>query len=166
MTVTCAPFSPAPVAFDWAYFQLRYPELAGSINAVLGGVYFTEAGLYCDNTASSPIADNTVGGVRYLLLHMVTAHICALNAALNGSPSSTLVGRISNATQGSVSVGSEMGGKEVGGKDWFMQTKYGAAFWQASAQYRMMRYAPGPVRVTDPWPWGSAGYSPYSGEWY
>ena len=143
------------VAFDYNFFTQRYPELAVYVTQTQGQLYFNEAQLYVDNTVCSPIQDSIVGGQRYMFLHMVTAHIAALNAAL-GQPSSPLVGRISNATEGSVSVQAEMAGPEPGGKDWFMQTKYGAAYWQASAQFRMFKVVPGPRRPTDPWTWALA----------
>ena len=33
---------------------------------------------------------------------------------------------------------------EVAGAEWFVQTKYGAAYWAATARYRTARYYPGP----------------------
>ena len=103
-----------------------------------------------DNTQASPITDDSVGGQRSMLLGMVTAHIAALNSPLNGQPSSTLVGRINNASEGSVSAQTE-NLYPPGTVQWWQQTKYGAAFWAASQQYRTMRYVPGPVRNFDPW---------------
>jgi len=138
------------VAFDYTGWSVRYPELAVSVNSTLAQAYFNEAQLYCDNTNTSPITDSSVGGIRSMLLNMVTAHIAALNAQLNGQPSSPLVGRINSATEGSVSVTTEMQ-YPPGSSQWFMQTKYGAAFWQATTQYRSMRYAPGYVIDVDPY---------------
>jgi Protein of unknown function (DUF4054) len=154
------------VAFDWMYFAtVRYPELA-SIGIALGQAYFNEAQLYCDNTPASPVADSTVGGQRYLFLHMITAHIAALNApvatAQGTSPASPLVGRISNATEGSVSVQTEFTVPD-GTPQFWAQTKYGVAFWVASVQYRQMFYVPGPRRNFEPYPFGrigSAGVNP------
>jgi hypothetical protein len=112
--------------------------------------YFFEAQLYCDNTACSPIRD---ASQRAILLNMVTAHIAALNAPIDGQPSSPLVGRIANATQGSVTVATQMD-VPPGSAQWFAQTKYGAAFWAATAQYRTMQYIPGPAYIPDPYrPW-------------
>jgi hypothetical protein len=143
------------ITFDYSFFLQRYPELAYIPQNVLQ-LYFNEAGMYCDNTASSPIQDIAVGGQRYIVLHMATAHIAAMNAAsATGAPASPLVGRINTATQGSVSVGTQMD-YPPGSAQWWMQTKYGAAYWQATAAYRMFRYRRGCRRNMD-------AYSPLAG---
>lgn len=127
------------VTFDFGIWSARYPELiAAGVTRPVADQYFFEAQLYCDNTPQSPV-QNLIQ--RAVLLGMVTAHIAALNAPLNGQPSSPLVGRISGATQGSVSVQTEY--QTPGNAAWFTQTKYGAAFWQATAQFRTMHYVPG-----------------------
>ena len=135
------------VTFDYAIWSARYPELAALVSQPQAQAYFYEATLYCDNSPCSPVQDPTQLGV---LLGMVTAHIAALNAALNGQPSSPLVGRINSATEGSVSVQAQMDAAP-GSAQWFNQTKYGAAFWQATVQYRSMRYVPGPVPIANPY---------------
>lgn len=135
------------VAFDYTSWATRYPELACSVLPPLALAYWTEAQLYCDNTACSPISDLTV---RAMLLNMVCSHIAALNAPLNGQPSSPLVGRVSSASEGSVSVQTSMD-VAPGTAQWFAQSKYGASFWAATAQYRTMHYMPNPGRPTDPY---------------
>ncbi len=132
------------VAFDYAGWSARYPELAASVSEATATLYFAEAQLYCDNSDCSPIGDASVGGERYMLLNMVTAHIAALNAPLNGKPSSPLVGRIASATEGSVTVQAQMD-YPPGTAQWWQQTKYGAAFWGATAKYRRAFYAPPPA---------------------
>lgn len=135
----------AIVAFDWIAWSTRYPELSQYVTQPQAQLFFAEAQLYCDNTDTSPVDNVTT---RATLLNMVTAHIAALNAPL-GAPSSPLVGRISAATQGSVNVSTEMN-LEPGSSQWFAQTKYGMAFWQATRRHRMFRYVQGPRRVQDP----------------
>lgn len=134
------------VVFDWSAFAARYPELAGSITSLQAQLYFNEATLYCDNGATSPVCDLTQ---RAVLLNMLTAHVCALNAPLCDNASSPLVGRISQATEGSVSVQTQ-NDYPPGTVQWFQQTKYGAAFWAASAGYRTGQYSPGPFTPLDP----------------
>jgi len=141
------------VAFDWGFFQGAYPELSSSVTSQQAQGYFNRATMLCDNTPMSPICDSSVGGQRYTLLHLLTAHITALNAPLNGSPSSPLVGRISNATEGSVSVQADMGNNQPRAAAWYQQTKYGAEYWAATAQYRTMRYARHTPREIEPYPW-------------
>jgi hypothetical protein len=140
----------AIIAFDYTAWSTRYPELGAFVNQPLAQMYFNEATLYCDNTECSPIRDDSIGGVRSMLLNMVTAHIAGLNAVLNGQASSSLVGRISNAGEGSVNVSAQMD-LPPGSAQWFNQTKYGAAFWAATAQYRTMRYIRGPQFIPDPY---------------
>jgi hypothetical protein len=142
------------VVFDYSAWALRYPELASNVASSLAQQYFNEAQLYCDNTPLSPIPyDQTnpaIAWQRPMFLNMVVAHIAALNAPLNGQPSSPLVGRIASAGEGSVNVSTELEG-QVRGRAWFAQTKYGLAFWQATAQFRKAVYVRGPHRAVDPW---------------
>lgn len=138
----------AIVTFDYALWAARYPELAASVSSILAQAYWNEAQFYCDNTASSPVIDGAPGGQRAMLLNMVTAHIAALNAPLNGQPSSPIVGRISSATEGSVSVGTD-NPYPPGTVQWWQSTKYGAAFWAATQQYRKMQYFSGFPRNMD-----------------
>ena len=134
------------VAFDYDAWVVRYPELAGSVSPQLAAAYFTEAELYCDNTPGSIVTDENR---RSLFLNMLVSHIAQLNAPLNGQPSQTLVGRISSATQGSISV-SIANDYPPGTVQWYQVTKYGAAYWAATAAYRTAKYVPGPVRNMDP----------------
>jgi len=135
----------AVATFDWIAWSTRYPELAAYVSQAQAQAFFAEAGLYCDNTDTSPV---TNVATRLVLLNMLTAHIAALNAAL-GAPSSPLVGRISSATEGSVNVSAEMN-LHPGSSQWYAQTKYGMAFWQATLRFRMFRYVRGPQRIQDP----------------
>ena len=128
----------AVAVFDYHKFRARYPEFQ-TISEDSAGECWNEAGLYFDNTDASPVVDVEV---RRMLLSMLTAHICAMNFGANGQPASGLVGRITSATEGSVSVAADMGAV-AGSQAWFAQTKYGAAFWQATARYRAFLYYPG-----------------------
>jgi hypothetical protein len=134
------------VSFNYPGWAARYPELASWVNATLAAAYFAEAAIYCDNTPCSIVGNLDQ---RAVLLNMLTAHIAALNAPLNGQPASPLVGRINSATEGSVSVQTAYD-VPAGTAQWYAQTKYGAAYWAASAQYRTMRYVPSPGRPQDP----------------
>lgn len=146
----------APVTFDYALFTARYPEFA-ALTPELLGAYFDEANLYCQNSTCNPAFPD---GTLRTLLFMVTAHIAWLNAprgadgvpAMNGQPASPIVGRINSASEGSVSVGADMGDANAGSPSqaWWMQTKYGAAYWAATAQYRTARYMAQPTIVPGP----------------
>lgn len=138
------------VVFNYALWAARYPELAAWVNSTLASIYFMEAQLYCDNSLTSIIPNLPPVYERATLLNQMTAHVAALNAPLNNAPSSPLVGRISNATEGSVSVQTQMD-YPPGSPQWYMQTKYGAAFWTGTAKYRTMRYVPGLAGRINPW---------------
>jgi len=125
----------ATSTFDPAFFAARYPEFAGIVSTTAPG-YFLEAGLYLNNTGSGVVQD---AGVQKVLMHMLTAHLGELNDESSERGASPLVGRISDAGEGSVKVHAEMVGA-TGSSAWFQQTKYGAAFWQATARFRSARY--------------------------
>jgi hypothetical protein len=99
-----------------------------------------------DNSATSPVQDV---GQRTAILNLITAHICALRQSLGGQPSSPLVGRISEATEGSVSVKAEMN-VAPGSAQFWAQSKYGLQAWQMLLPFRSARYYPGPRRVFNP----------------
>lgn len=129
------------VTFDYSVWGTRYPELVRWVSGPAAQEYFNEATLYLNNTPCSPVSDLTQ---RAQLLNMLTAHIAALNAALDGQPSPNQVGRISSASEGGVSVSFDMGAGASEAAAWFQQTKYGAAYWRAIAAYRTMRYFASP----------------------
>jgi hypothetical protein len=120
--------------FNYSAWITRYPEFS-TVNQSTAALYFAEAGLYLNKRVS--------GNNRALYLSMITAHIAALYSGVNGNAPSGTVGRVSNATQGSVSVGMEY---KAPGSDlaaWFNQTPYGAQVWSALSGYRTARYIPG-----------------------
>jgi hypothetical protein len=129
----------AIAVFNATTFKARYPEFAAVDNTFLGSC-FDEAGLYLSNADDSPVQDITR---RTLLLNMLTAHVAYLSGVLSGNASALPVGRTSQATEGSVSAGLEY--MPPGTYAWFVQTQYGASFWQATSSLRSFRYVT-PVR--------------------
>lgn len=123
--------------FDYPTWAARYPALATIVNPTLAASYFAEAGLYLDNTDCSRVQDCTL---RLALLNMLVAHIATLsNPASAGGAG--IVGRITSATEGTVTVAAQYDVSQQA--QWFAQTQPGAAYWQATAQYRTMQYVPG-----------------------
>lgn len=161
--------SPA-ITFDKAAFLARYPEFTAVADASLQA-YFDDSNLYCRNSLTNPAyADGTLAQ----LLYMLTAHLAWLNTPRNASgipdssgtdPAPAVVGRISSASQGSVSISSEYGNVDAGGPSqaWYMQTRYGAAYWAASTGYRTARAVSNPVFVAGAGYPGIGGYSGYVG---
>lgn len=135
-----APQTESPVSYDHTWWSIRYPELAAWTSPGMAQGYFDLACLYLDNTGCSPARDVPR---RQLLLGLLTAHVAALNAPLNGAAPSGLVGRINSASEGSVTVAVDY--PQEPGAEWYAQTKYGAMYWAATAGLRMGgRYYPGP----------------------
>lgn len=161
--MTCAT-TPA-VTFDYAAWVIRYPEL-NAVGEPYAQLCFNEATLYCANTLCI-VCDATQLSA---LLNMLTAHIVKLYAPqVNGQPSTAAgagpgpgtVGRVDNATQGSVSVHLDLPTLPAAAA-WFQQTQYGLSFWQACAQYRTARYVRGPaMRPAFSGPYG--GFYPIGG---
>jgi hypothetical protein len=162
-----------PVTFDYKWWSTRYPRLAEWCSAGEAQGYFDIATLYCDNTGSGtptpamcdlwlslgmagyPPLGGPIQNIpkRQMLLGLLTAHIAALSAPIDGNPPRALVGRITNATEGSVSVA--VAYPEVAGAEFYNQTQWGAMFWKATNQYRIGRYFPGPGAMRDyRWPFG------------
>uniref|UniRef100_A0AAU6W2Z1 DUF4054 domain-containing protein n=4 Tax=unclassified bacterial viruses TaxID=12333 RepID=A0AAU6W2Z1_9VIRU len=127
--------------FDPVAFKVRYPEFA-SVSDELLAMYFEEAGLYLSNTDASPVQNVAR---RTMLLWMLTAHIAYLNGAGQPEGSVTPGGRVSSATEGSVSVGFDLF-PATGTSAWFNFTPYGAAYYQATLSLRSFRYRPRPTR--------------------
>lgn len=155
------------VQSNYATFIARYPEFTYSAGPPLTGVsdptyqaYFGEASIYHTNDGSGPVNDVNV---QLALLNMLVAHIAVRYAVQNGQVPSALVGRINSATQGTVTVQAEFASVIPLTAAWFLQTKYGADYWQATAGYRTARYRASPGRNFMPasipaggrgsWPW-------------
>lgn len=120
------------VVFDAAAFKARYSDFSTTDDSLLAA-YFNEATLILDNTDQSKVT-NLVE--RQILLWLLTAHIGTLAKQPAG-----LVGRLSNATEGSVSTGMQYNSSLY--SQWYDQTKYGAEYWAMTAKYRQMRYKVG-----------------------
>ena len=127
----------AIVDFDLSYFMTRYPVMSTD-NPAVYSMYFGEAELMLNNTDSSIVTDV---GERKILLHLVTAHISTLNGKNKDIQNNGIVGRITSASEGSVSIGADYGNAPVSGSmAWYLQTPYGAQFWQLTNKYRRFRY--------------------------
>lgn len=127
------------VTFDPVAFKARYPEFAAVADPALQAC-FDEAGIYLSNS-DKPVANEAR---RLVLFNMLTAHIAYLGGLLSADGQPRPVGRVSQASEGSVSAGFEY--LAPGSSAWFAQTQYGAAFWQATTSLRGMRYIPCPTR--------------------
>lgn len=137
----------ATASFDPAYWASTYPEFS-YLGEDLAQSYFGVAGQVHDNTGCGPVNDP---GQQKFLMHLMTAHICKMFApgptdqAGNTQPASEIVGRISSATEGSVSVQTQ-NEYPPGSAQWYQQTKYGSLYWIATGPFRSFRYVGAPIR--------------------
>lgn len=169
-----------PIAvFNFSTWSARFPEFT-DINESLAQSLWNEATVLWNNTGGSPASSLAIQSV---LLNLMTAHLAALYVQSNSAPNpgqptdaNGPVGRISSATQGSVSVSTEMNmPASAANQAWLNQTKYGAEFWALTAQYRTMRYIPGAGASrrpgypngagVGPGPWGFGGWGWYNNGW-
>lgn len=128
------------VQFDYAAWIALYPEFGSTVSQPQAQQYFTIATTIHRNDGGGPVNDPTQ---QLALLNMMTAHIAALMAPpAPGQQASSLVGRINSASEGSVSVQAAYSNNVSEQMAWFIQTKYGALYWTATAPYRTMRYVP------------------------
>lgn len=134
---------------------------------------FNIAQQFVNNTIATAVQD---ANLRQTLLYLLTAHVVALSptGGVNGQAPSGLVGRISDASEGSVSAGTEYSSTITNSQAYFVQTQYGAQYWALIAQFRTMVYVPPACGLPGalgapyglPWgpqngpPWG-APYGPY-----
>ncbi|QCE35645.1 DUF4054 domain-containing protein [Acetobacteraceae bacterium] len=136
---------PGVVVFDPTAWRAAFPAFS-NLTDEQAQFDFDCACDYLNNTPQSPVRDLAK---RERLLWLLTAHIAQLSlnasAGQSGGGSnggSGLVGRVSSASRGSVSVSTDATGIPGSGW-WFAQTQYGATFWQATLPLRQMRFIPG-----------------------
>lgn len=132
----------AVVSFNYEDWIAIYPEFK-NVTPQSALQYFNIATIYHRNDGFGPVSQPPV---QAALLNMMTAHVAKLFGGTTGGVPTGLVGRIAHASEGSVSVEADMG-PVTANQAWFMQTPYGAAYWQATAAYRTFRYRPDPRAV-------------------
>ena len=142
----------AVAVFNYTSWAALFPILAnGGVTEEVALSFFDSATLLLNNGDCSPVQDVDK---RLKLLNWVVAHLAAL-AGYPLAPGATtpsppgMVGRVSRATEGTVSVESDYG--TVGeNQAWWIQTQYGATFWQMTRWLRTARYVPARPRYFGP----------------
>lgn len=137
----CPQPTPGIVQFLASEFVALYPEFAGLSNPVMAQS-FVDATLLLDNSCGSIVCD---ANQRLQLLYTLTAHCLLIDRGTNDGAGNVttpqgIVGRIDAAAEGSVSVSASYNNDVSMSEAYFIQTKYGAKFWQQTAQYRTMQY--------------------------
>lgn len=130
----------AVAVFDYAKWTAMFPYMAAVPEAVADG-FFTVAELLFANDDCSPIADTDK---RLVFLNYIVAHLARLAGYPAGTGPDGMVGRVSSATEGTVSIDSDYGTVRES-QAWWIQTPEGATFWQLTRFLRTARYiAPAP----------------------
>ena len=115
------------VTFSYANWSALFPEFSNINQSQVTGPILTLAQQYCRNDGGGPICD---AGLQTQLLNLMVAHVAQLLYGSTTQTVSPLVGRISDAAEGTVNVGVEMPMGENPDVAWYMQTKYGAMFYK------------------------------------
>lgn len=144
---TPTPITPGIVTFDPVAFIAAFPAFTSVPSAALSA-NFLFATLLLENTCCSPVKD---APTRAALLNLIVAHITALLNGVNGDPPQGAVGRVSSASEGSVSVQLDFK-TESEAASYFAQTQWGGLYWRMTAQYRTARYFP-PCHFEGVFPW-------------
>jgi hypothetical protein len=141
----------AAVVFDYAEWAAQYDALAAFTNEAAANLYFSIATTLCDNgdcslvpydpTATPPVL------ARQQALYLLVAHMAELGGPNRGG----LTGRISSATQGSVTVATELKAQDKAW--WYTQTSYGGLYWQMTGIWRSGFYMSGNQPFAQPRPY-------------
>lgn len=122
-------------------FRAMFPEFSNIADDLLPFL-FDQATDYLDNTEMSLVANSDK---RERLLYLLMAHLAYMRYGDNEEKGgSGMVGRVSSASEGSVSVSSELGQVEFRNA-WYTLSPYGMDYWQATKVYRMATYYPGSI---------------------
>jgi hypothetical protein len=126
------------VVFDPAGWIAAYPQF-GISTVQAQAIFDNTATLMLNNTDASIITDIPT---RTKLFNLLVAHIAQLQYGADGSGPVGFVGRLTSASEGSVSIGIDASGTPDAA--WYMQTPFGFSYWTATTRYRRMRYRIGP----------------------
>lgn len=152
MTACCTTGAGPVTVFDFSEFIALYPTFA-CLNGLAAQGYFDLAAVYHRNDGFGPVK---LAAQQKTLMYLMTAHVATLMASgANGGAAP--VGRLSSASEGSVSASFELAASMNMNQAWFAQSQYGLMYWQATAGYRQMRYVVPVPRNFTPWPSGGGG---------
>ncbi len=127
------------VVFDPTEFKATFPEYSTVPDSRLS-LYFTLSENILNNTDASvvpyaPTANPPIEE-RAELLNLLVAHLSELDGRGAGA-----VGRTQSGSEGSVSFSLDM--STTSSSQFFLQTQWGALYWQATLKYRSLRMVNG-----------------------
>ena len=110
-----------PVTYSFTDWIAAFPEFSGCSPAQ-GQAWFNQATtIFANDTCNPAYLEQDAAGFK-TLMYMVVSHVAWLSAprdasgnpSASGQPASPIVGRINTASEGSVSVGADMGDANAG----------------------------------------------------
>lgn len=117
------------VAFNYPNWIALFPEFTSTVNSTQATTLVLPlAESYTRNDGGGPVTDIPT---QTNLLNLMVAHVAQLLYGSSAQPLSPIVGRVASATQGSVSVSTDMPSNPDDA--WYLQTRYGA-MWLRMAQ--------------------------------
>lgn len=134
----------ADPGFQYSIWAQRFPTFAVTIQAPFAQLLYSEALLIPEG---SQITNNWClpSSSIIVMMNLLVAHLAFLTQR---DPSA--VGRISDATQGSVSTSLSYPSDQGATQSWYAQSQYGAELWRMMAPYRTARYVLGPAVIARP----------------
>jgi hypothetical protein len=153
----CPPSNPITrgvVVFEPEVFKELYPRFVTVADEALE-INFMAAEMLVKNSCCSRVVDAVK---RERMLNLLVAHITQLLNGIDGQPPAGIVGVVTGATEGSVSVDTTIGPIPFTAV-YFAQTQFGLLFWQLTAPFRQFVYVPAPVTCADIA--GGAGLGPF-----
>ncbi len=127
-------------SLDYAVFIAQFIAFASLTQAQITAAY-AEALATLSSQITNLTGDPAIDQINAIRMNYATAHLLAILYGENGNPPSGIVGRVDDATQGSVHVHADMGTMGQGAV-WWNQTVYGARFWALTEPLRRLSYVP------------------------
>jgi hypothetical protein len=131
------------VPFKYDLFTSQFPNLT-TLTPPQALMYWTMATRFHRNDGGGPITNNDE---QELMLNLLTAHIATLLAPDASGEIRGVVGRLSSFSEGSASGAVEFQGPQEAA--WYLQTPYGATYWELTSSQRTMFYRSAPRRRFD-----------------
>jgi hypothetical protein len=144
---------------------LDYPTWAALFTEFSVTVNETQWGLWLNVLTSTLVANDGTGPVtqaqtQTTLLQFALAHLLFLYLGTNTQPAAETVGRINSAAEGSVNVATDYGQNISASQAFWVQSKYGAIYWQMTNIYRRFIYNPGTTGPQPVFPFGPGTFRP------
>lgn len=131
----------AVVVFDPAAFKAAFPQFQDVPDATLSALFAMIGFTYIDNTDESIVVNVDQRGA---MMNFLLAHMLVLFGWVDTNgvvvPGAGAVGRVSSATEGTVSTSLEYKVPASAAEAWYNQTPYGAAYWVMTAPFRSFHY--------------------------